>query len=539
MSIISGANVIKDSLVLGLDATNYNSSVPNNIVNIINPSTVGISRYNNPGFSGTVRLTGETFRGAPVYELTFSPQDSSFIPRLGSGEGFGALHSMGTILLAGVPYMSSIYFRTDYPLTGGFNNTYSNISGWGNSGTTLTRYQEGQWTRLYTRYLNGTTINGTTYSVRGTSSNLSFNVNTSAQTDILITCTFNSNGTFSCVGPLNSPSYTLVQANEMVGIYDVAPTIVSSTVTGLSTGSSAIIQHGLNTSTWTKLSTANNILRSNFPLNYFFLIRVPTTSGINQSIVFRPNISSFNTGLGDSKYWKITFNTSNLQVNDVIRTYWAAPMLEQTDRIFPPPYTIGTRVARFSGSIGWADLSGNSNHASLFNLPTYNFDNFGSYSFDGIDDIATVTLTKTASSSYEFFASLGNITGGRMLFNAGPNGVGPNLYFNSNQIMWNTWDGNSNFFGNMPANATDGRIHHYVVVCESGVNCRLFYDGNLLGTATYRNPAATNTLAIGGSALGGSFLWLGRIAKVRVYNKVLSANEVKQNFEASRRKYGI
>jgi hypothetical protein len=539
MSIISGANVIKDSLVLGLDATNYNSYVPNNIVNIINPSTVGISRYNNPGFSGTVRLTGETFRGAPVYELTFSPQDSSFISRLGSTEGFGAFHGMGTSLTAGIPYMASIYFKTNYPLTSGFNNTYSNISGWGNLGTTLTRYQEGEWTRMYTRYLNSTSINGINYSIINTNTNLSFNVNTSAQTDVLITCTFNSNGTFSCVGPLNSPSYAFNRSDTLVGIYAMSPTIISSTVVGLATGTSAIIQHGLNTDTWTKLSIANNILRSNFPLNYFFLVRVPSTSGVNQSIVFRPTPSTFHSALSDNKFWKITFNTSNLQVNDVIRTYWAAPMLEQTDRIFPPPYTIGTRVARFSGSIGWADLSGNNNHASLFNLPTYNFDNFGSYSFDGIDDIATVTLTKTASSSYEFFASLGNITGGRMLFNAGPNGVGPNLYFNSNQIMWNTWDGNSNFFGNMPANATDGRIHHYVVVCESGVNCRLFYDGNLLGTATYRNPAATNTLTIGGSVLGGAYFWLGRIAKVRVYNKVLSVNEVKQNFEASRRKYGI
>lgn len=539
MSTISGPKIARDSLIVNLDAANFKSSFDKTVTNILNPFTTSYARYNNPGFSGTITNTGKRFKGAPVFEATFIAQNASMIPRLQSGEGFGLLHNIIT-LQANTPYMSSIYFRTDYPLTSGFNNTYSNISGWGDLGTSTTRYEEDGWTRMYTRYFNSTIINGTAYSVIGTSNDLTLNVNTTVQTDILITCTFNSNGTLSCVGPLNTASYTLRQAGEMVGVYSMSPTISSTTVPGMSTGGSPIINHGLNTSTWTKLTTTNNVLRSSFPISYFFSIRVPSTSGINRAIVFRPTPSTFNTGLGDSKYWKITFNTANLQVGEVIRTYWAAPMLEQTNRPFPSRYVIGSKSTSRSNNADWADTSGKNNHASLVNSLTYNFLDGGSFLFDGVDDSSTLNFSRNATSSYEVFASATTIpASGIMLFNTGASGVGPTLYFNSGKITWNIWDGNANPFGDIPSNALDGKIHHYVVVCESGVNCRLFYDGALLGTAIYRNPAANTLLTIGASVQGGLYFWPGRIAKFRVYNKALTATEIKQNFEAHRKKYRI
>ena len=77
-----------------------------------------------------------------------------------------------------------------------------------------------------------------------------------------------------------------------------------------------------------------------------------------------------------------------------------------------------------------------------------------------------------------------------MLFNAGPNGSGPDLIFYNSKISWNTWDGDNNPFVSTPASVTDGNWHYYVVVNDASSNAKLYYDGELLGTATYRNASA-------------------------------------------------
>jgi hypothetical protein len=128
MAATSGPKATRDELILNLDFSNKKSSFSQQVVNLINPLTVNYTRYNNPGFSGAVTRTGEFFKRAPIHELTFIPQNSSMIPRLGSSEGFGFYHGM-PILMANTRYLASVYMKSDYPLTTGFSNAYSNIPG--------------------------------------------------------------------------------------------------------------------------------------------------------------------------------------------------------------------------------------------------------------------------------------------------------------------------------------------------------------------------------------------------------------------------
>jgi hypothetical protein len=159
MSVYSGPEISNDGLVFAYDMGNSQKSwIGRPTTNFVNAITTPISRYNNPGFSGSVFNTGETFKGMPIWETVFIPQDSTFIPRLASTEGFGAFHAMGTSLTVNTRYMASIYFRLISPLqvsgTQGFNNTYSNISAWGQNGTASTRYEEDGWIRLYSQFIN-------------------------------------------------------------------------------------------------------------------------------------------------------------------------------------------------------------------------------------------------------------------------------------------------------------------------------------------------------------------------------------------------
>jgi hypothetical protein len=159
MALNHSPQTVTNGLVFYYDMGNPQKSwIGRPTTNFVNAASVSINRYNNPGFSGSVFNTGETFKGMPVWETVFTPQDSTFIPRLASTEGFGAFHAMGTSLTVNTRYMASIYFRLISPLqvsgTQGFNNTYSNISAWGQNGTTSTRYEEDGWIRLYSQYIN-------------------------------------------------------------------------------------------------------------------------------------------------------------------------------------------------------------------------------------------------------------------------------------------------------------------------------------------------------------------------------------------------
>ena len=189
----------------------------------------------------------------------------------------------------------------------------------------------------------------------------------------------------------------------------------------------------------------------------------------------------------------------------------------------------------------WKDLSGNGNNGTLVNGVGYNSANNGSMVFDGVDDVVTITAAKSASCTFEFWAYLISGTGNCMLFNAGNVSAGPDLFFSSGKICWNIWDGTNNPFGNIPTIAYDS-FHHYVVVNDSTSTAKLYFDGELLGSAVYRSATASTTFTIGKAGSGGGdsgYPWRGRVTMSRIYNRALSAEEIQQNFNAVRGRYGI
>jgi len=148
----------------------------------------------------------------------------------------------------------------------------------------------------------------------------------------------------------------------------------------------------------------------------------------------------------------------------------------------------------------------------------------------------TAPLTKTATCTFSLWAKAVNVSQ-PMLFIAGNSGSGPDLFFYSGVISWNTWDGAGNSFGSIPASATNGSFHNYVLVNDAVANnAKLYYDGSLLGTASYRSAAATTVYTIAGDS---GYLWNGSIANSMVYNRALSADEITTNFTYFRTRFGI
>jgi hypothetical protein len=540
--IAGGPNIVRDDIVLWLDGADNQSFRGEPTTNTVVFPGASAGRYNNPGFSGTIVNTGQTFMGSPIWEVTFIPQDSARIPRLGSTEGFGFLHGMGTRLFPNTQYMSSIYVKSEYPLQNstsqGFNNTYSNIPGWGFDGTSTTRLQEGEWTRMYTKYLRNTVIDGVSYIDRSVSNTLNAIVNTNQTTQVLVTVTIQSNGTFSTSTDFGTSTAggTITDYSGHVGLRSANPNITNAGgISGLSTGTSAIVNHGLNTSTWTKMSDVNPVFRTSYPFQYYVLMNIPSTVGNNATVSFNLSMSGFYSSVSDNKFWKVTFDTSSLQVNDVIRTYWTAPMIEEHSRNLPSRFTVGTRGTTVATGGGWIDLSGNTNHGTLDNGPIFNNENQGSIEFDGVDDrieCGTFNVTphltintwvyKTSSAVNQGICRKQNVFA--LSQSSGTLRVAPGT-------NWTFFDTG------------------YTIPLNQWVNITYTYDGTtqrvyINGSSIFSNTSASGNLPSNSNQVrigfdDNNWWWGGRIASTKIYNRSLTAEEVLQNYNATKYRFGI
>lgn len=94
---------------------------------------------------------------------------------------------------------------------------------------------------------------------------------------------------------------------------------------------------------------------------------------------------------------------------------------------------------------------------------------------------------------------------------------------------------------------TTGAWHHVVITynADSTSNVPIIYlDGAALGTPTTTAPIGTRTDDTNGDIVIGNAdnnirAWDGRIGMCVLHNRILTADEVKQNFEATRGRFGL
>ena len=198
----------------------------------------------------------------------------------------------------------------------------------------------------------------------------------------------------------------------------------------------------------------------------------------------------------------------------------------------------------------WTDLIG-SNNGTLTNGPTYSSDNGGSIVFDGTDDIVQIAnynqslyhlncwlyldSTITASSSNGFFnygspsqpgVNFGSVTGlvsGETLTILYENptntykrtSITENISSGWNSITFN-WNGSS-----------------YDIYINSVSKTTTF------GTSTGHVPLISPTNLTFGYGYNSTLKFTGKIAQVSTYNRALTAEEIQQNFNALRGRFGI
>jgi hypothetical protein len=197
----------------------------------------------------------------------------------------------------------------------------------------------------------------------------------------------------------------------------------------------------------------------------------------------------------------------------------------------------------------WYDMSGNGNNGTLTNTP-YHFigvDGTNGYmSFDGSNDFVLLSSNTTFGNNTTWEAwiySTGNVSTynmfmGRYLpyfgFYAGNGLVFSNL-IGGNQVTiyasglsLNTWY-HTTFTTSYDGTNTTMRIYVNGVETSSAV-----YGGT---QGNYSNP-----FMIGDGNNSSNSTWypfVGRISNVKIYNRTLTVNEIQQNFQALRGRFGI
>jgi hypothetical protein len=199
----------------------------------------------------------------------------------------------------------------------------------------------------------------------------------------------------------------------------------------------------------------------------------------------------------------------------------------------------------YSGSgTTWTDLSGNGITGTLTNGPTYSSVNGGSIVFDGSNDFVQTSYTTqlndftisawfkdNSSSGYARIADKDYDTGFWMGRNNSSTLWGGGVKtaslesFNSITLTSNAW--------------------HFLVMAREGTTLKVYGDGiTNTNTTTCGSGAIDSTILSLGATIndngGPQRDWFnGNIPQVSVYNRALSAAEIRQNYLATKSRYGI
>lgn len=186
-----------------------------------------------------------------------------------------------------------------------------------------------------------------------------------------------------------------------------------------------------------------------------------------------------------------------------------------------------------------SDASGNGYTGTLTNGPTYSAVNGGVFVLDGVNDFIDIPMNLSATNY--------TIVGAARYVNAATGGRTFSAK-NNNWLMghWNTstenyyaegWVAGAGTGGPTPSD-TNWRIYAATGNISSD-NYALYVNGSLVSTqAPTAGSAGPNGFAIGSVAGAGEFS-NSQIGFMLVYNAVLTADQIIQNFNAYRGRYGI
>jgi hypothetical protein len=208
------------------------------------------------------------------------------------------------------------------------------------------------------------------------------------------------------------------------------------------------------------------------------------------------------------------------------------------------------RNSYVSGSTTWNDVSGRGNNGTLTNGPTFNSLNGGSIVFDGTNDYVVVPesssvdiTTNTITFGGWCYPTISNLYQ-HIVVNTG----GGDL--NRQYGMWLSQFGTSKIYRNLNGVVSQDNVNistpwqvnawNYIMLVYNGSTIKIYLNGvQVHNENASGNITQTNSNVFIGGEPSQSYFFNGRIASSQIYNRALSAQEVLQNYNALKSRFGI
>ena len=200
----------------------------------------------------------------------------------------------------------------------------------------------------------------------------------------------------------------------------------------------------------------------------------------------------------------------------------------------------------------WFDKSGNANNGTLVNGPTFNTGSLGSIVFDGTNDFVNITRPSQIITSGSISVSMwvrwtttGTTIGTIQALIDNNHSGSPIQGFTiqdrpdlSKKIQWGVYPNTNGATSSFQVG--DGTWRYIVGTYESG-STKLYINGSLDGFSTSEPNMATvqPNITLGKWQFGDSRYLNGNIALTQIYNRALSADEVLQNYNATKTRFGL
>lgn len=201
----------------------------------------------------------------------------------------------------------------------------------------------------------------------------------------------------------------------------------------------------------------------------------------------------------------------------------------------------------------WTDLSFSGSNGTFTNGPTFNINNGGSIVFDGVDDYINfgnknlgLDLVNKSFCAWVYLGStLSNPTG--IIdkdFDTGPGVYGGwGFWVGSDRKLWWWNTANQDIRDTGTTIGTNVWTHVAVTYNSTSKTATFYVNGSLSSSSSNSSvselSSGTQPLVIGCIRNGvGAFL-NGRITNVLAYNRILSASEVLQNYNAQKSRFGL
>ena len=195
-----------------------------------------------------------------------------------------------------------------------------------------------------------------------------------------------------------------------------------------------------------------------------------------------------------------------------------------------------------SGTI-WRDLTQSANNFSLVNGTSFSNSNQGSFLLDGNDDVISISnpinIPNTeSSSSADIWFNTYTTSGTKQILFVGKDGNSYQIEIRSNILRMGVWGGG--FL--VSSNITPSTFTWYnCTISTNGTTHNIYLNGQLINSNSTATQTGNVTRIVIGSYLlnGGNEQFNGLISNVKIYNRVLSASEISQNYNSLKGRFNL